>query len=556
MNARCLPLLLFCVLASVSGFSQGGLQLKLQLMPDGNGWGVYVKPVGITPSDNLVTASGQVTVVMPNGYEWQNLESVSGQWINDASNFSPEETPDLQYISFGLNQAEPLYPIVYEEGVETLLFTFQTDEACPEKLYFLDCKNAADIHPFCPFFPDSSPGNNSVGNNPGLDLQIMDFDNGFELYTIGGTYAPEAWDCHDCDLDGIPNALEDTNGNGTYDPDEDASNLCLPDNPEHCLQMKIQYLEAEEAWGVYVRPQAGFSPSANAETLAGQVTIVAPEDFVFENLGSVAGEWSEAEVTVSPAENPGMVYTTFTFAEGQNPIGYAAGEETLLFTFDRMGDCPDSLYLWQPGNAFAAPPNLLTGFDPDNLQDSYYGLCGVYGKKKWRCPTEIIIIGGEEFPDSLGTGDNGNLLSGLHSDGVKEQDFQLGKVFEQKSWICKPAGFIIVGGDQFPDSLHSDDSSFKIAPFDFHWNIEKETNWLTLSPNPASSFLQIKINTKKADSQLVVKLWSLQGQVLQQHLAEGQTELQLDLAELPSGLYFISLEMDGKTLQRERFVKK
>lgn len=106
-----------------------------------------------------------------------------------------------------------------------MLFTFEGVDACPDFMYLIDCGTPNQSDPFCP--------PNSNLSNPGNDLSVIDFEPTIQYYNYSDNYAPHAWDCHDCDNDGILNAFEDTNGSGVFDA-EDVSDMCdacspLPD---------------------------------------------------------------------------------------------------------------------------------------------------------------------------------------------------------------------------------------------------------------------------------------------------------------------------------------
>jgi len=155
----------FLVLGVVS--AQAQLDLKLQLMPDGTTWGVYVKPVGITPTTTTITGSGQVTLVSPTGYFPafpMTISSQSGTWQENARVSAPTENPSRDYLSIGFITDNP--QIIYQAGTETLLFTFSLNGACPDSLYIID--NATD-----PFIPPPG-GANSANTNPGNDLSVID----------------------------------------------------------------------------------------------------------------------------------------------------------------------------------------------------------------------------------------------------------------------------------------------------------------------------------------------------------------------------------------------
>lgn len=208
----------FSILGVSSAFAQ--LELKLQLMPDTLTWGVYVTPNGVSPTTNTITGSGQVTFVAPTGFSYTNLTNSSGQWIENARVNQPTENSTFDYISFGFVTDAPI--IQYQSGEETLLFTIERVGNCPDTLYLID--NATDLFNVLP---------NSAGTNPGNDLSVIDIGDGGTLYNYSGNYAPSAWSCQDCDGDGILNAIEDTNGNGTFDVGVDSSGICDICDPIH-----------------------------------------------------------------------------------------------------------------------------------------------------------------------------------------------------------------------------------------------------------------------------------------------------------------------------------
>ncbi len=243
----------FFVLALNSVFAQPSMEFKLQLIGP-NQWGVYVRPNGVTPTTNsTITASGQVTVVMPANYAWNTLASVSGTWTNNATVHGPTENTARSYISFGFLAESPA--IVYAAGTETLLFTFKGNGICPDSLYLID--NNTDPFNVLP---------NSVNSNPGNEITV--FDAGLiTYYEWMGNYSPSAWSCEDCDGDGVLNAYEDTDGDGVYDNqnedfngngildpgedldgdlylDPDVSQICNPCDPYHTESASLELLDS------------------------------------------------------------------------------------------------------------------------------------------------------------------------------------------------------------------------------------------------------------------------------------------------------------------------
>jgi Secretion system C-terminal sorting domain len=358
--------------AACAVYAQPAMKFKLKLMPDGERWGVYVKPFEVTPT-NTITASGQVTVVMPKHYGWNSQVNVSGIWSANGVVHGPVENPTRSYIMFGF-QAEAT-PIIYKAGVETLLFTFKGDGTCPDSLYLID--NETDPYNILP---------NSDHSNPGNEITVFDIGT-IEYYEYAGNYAQSSWSCEDNDNDGTLNAHEDTNGNGTFDQG-DASNL---NGAEPGMHFKLQLI-APNQWGVYVKP-IGISPTANQTiTASGQVTVVMPKHYAWNSHVNVSGNWSSNAAVHGPAENPTRSYIQFGFQAEAPPIIYKEGFETLLFTFKGNGTCPDSLYLIDnetdpfnvlPNSEHSNPGNEITVFDAGSI--TYYEYAGNYSQSAWSC---------------------------------------------------------------------------------------------------------------------------------------------------------------------------
>ncbi|MBI5916837.1 MAG: T9SS type A sorting domain-containing protein [Bacteroidetes bacterium] len=411
MKTTPIRLLLVLSFLPVFLFSQTpSLKLKLQLLPDGETWGVYVKPnSNISPSLNTITGSAQVTVVMPKNYAWNGLVSVHGSWVANAIVDGPVENPGRSYVSFGLGGDVP--NITYQAGQETLLFKFKRDGACPDSLYLIN--NGAD-----PF--NQTP--NSINSNPGSEFTV--FDAGVGLYSYQSNYATSAWSCHDNDGDNIPNALEDTDGNGQWNPGVDASNL---NEPEPGLRFKLQLMPDGETWGVYVKPDSTLSPSPNTITGSAQATVVMPLNYQWNGLTSVHGAWSANAVVNGPVENPGRSYVSFGLVADVPQIVYQTGQETLLFKFKRNGACPDSLYLFDnETDPFNCLPNdcIGSGFNPGNeitVFDAAIGLysySGNYAPFAWNCHDND----GDNIPNAL-EDTNGN---GVFDVGVDSSDLNDG----------------------------------------------------------------------------------------------------------------------------------
>ncbi|HFA50718.1 MAG TPA: T9SS type A sorting domain-containing protein [Bacteroidetes bacterium] len=412
MNAGHLRTILFIGLF-LSSFSSlfAQIELKLQLLPDGNSWGVYVRPQqGLFPSDNLQIPTAQVTVVMPVDFEWAGLISHHGIWVDNSNVVSPVENEAAKYVSFGLQNSDPGNSIPLVGGQETLLFSFQKVSACPAFLHLIDCNTPSQSDPFC--FP------NSLNINSGNDMTVFDFGQGFaQLYFFTDNYNLAAWDCHDADGDGIPNALEDTNGNGLFDPGEDASDLFDPNDPggNGGLQFSLKLMPGGEEWGVFTKPAEGILPTANTTTHDGHVRIVAPLGFEFGDLTSHAGTWVAEPAVDGPPENEERSYLGFTLLADDPPIRYSSEEPTLLFTLKKENACPGLLNILDEETdplVLACEPspddlcifNKLNVTDHGTVPESEYFYAGNYATAAWDCRDNDNDGIPNAFEDSDGDG--------------------------------------------------------------------------------------------------------------------------------------------------------
>ncbi len=389
-------LLVLVLFMTVLAKGQPSIKFKLQLL-EPNKWGVYAKPVDTSPSAQTIPGSGQVTLVAPIGYYSNSnslgLTSISGTWNSNAFVDGPIENPTKQYISVGLLADYP--EINFSAGQETLLFTFVANEnlPCPDSLYLI-----ANDDPFHPLYPDSTPGYNSFNSNPGNEITIFDAVTP-NVYEYAGNYAPSAWSCHDNDGDGILNAHEDTNGNGVYDNQSDASNL----NSDFGLKYKLKLMPDNKRWGVYLKPE-GINPSNHIIPGTAQVTVVAPNGYYSNSnslgLTSISGTWYANSAVNGPIENPTKHYISVGMIADYPELTFSVGHETLLFTFmaNENLPCPDSLYLFSNNDPFSAyypdstpninsagsnPGNEITVFD--SVTADVYQYAGNYAPSAWSC---------------------------------------------------------------------------------------------------------------------------------------------------------------------------
>lgn len=131
------------------------VQYKIELLPDNVTYQVSLIPSVDWDGADAITSTAQITLLVPTGgFQLENLESVNGQWENNATVKTPSENPEFDYLSVGL-VALGTSDIAYEAGKETVLFTFVNEGNCTGNVTLMENGD--------PFFAPNSV-NVNVGN--------------------------------------------------------------------------------------------------------------------------------------------------------------------------------------------------------------------------------------------------------------------------------------------------------------------------------------------------------------------------------------------------------
>ncbi|MBK9012952.1 MAG: T9SS type A sorting domain-containing protein [Saprospiraceae bacterium] len=176
VNTLCAAVLLF-----LSSTSIAQVQFKLAFDQETERYTVSIIPVATYTNPQNITGTGQVTIKVPtNNFDPVDIEDhLTGMhWEANARNNSPSESPDFDYISFGLLIQGIAFPD-YVAGVEMPLFSFQNAYGCNGAITLVD--NFADE-----FMPPNSQ-NANIGNA----LTILGA--GGEAY--GGIYGSPVCNC-------------------------------------------------------------------------------------------------------------------------------------------------------------------------------------------------------------------------------------------------------------------------------------------------------------------------------------------------------------------------
>lgn len=151
-------ILSFCLTLLMVNVSEAQVKFKLAMLEDGRTYQVSLVPEMTFESPMNITSTAQVTLRTPaDGFEVDQIFNLLPNviWEPNSKTSTPDESPEYDYISFGLITAGT-NGIVYEAGVEVPLFAFTN---------YVDCKGAISLidNETDPFAPPNSMQVN-VGN--------------------------------------------------------------------------------------------------------------------------------------------------------------------------------------------------------------------------------------------------------------------------------------------------------------------------------------------------------------------------------------------------------
>lgn len=289
-------------------FSQ--IELKLQLQTDGETYTLSARPQSdfLPPLDNLVPQA-QVTMVVPAGsFQPNNLHSHAGQWALVQIIEHPSGNAGADYAVFKLLAATT--DIVFQQGVEVPLFSFENAKGCTGAFEILD------------HFTDPLYLYNNLNLPIGNTFTIEGA--GGDAYT--GNYGQGSANCFALSNCGITYGLE-LLPNGFYQ-------ITLQTSP-------LWQTDTLASLRVAVKVPTGFFE-------VHQLASLQPNALSFANLSRFD----------SPAEAPGFDYIQFRMnASGQGFV-LQPGASLPLLKFANGGSCQgDSIFLVNNADDDFMPPN-------------------------------------------------------------------------------------------------------------------------------------------------------------------------------------------------------
>lgn len=158
-------------------FICGQLELNLRHLQKEDTYGVFVRiKDGYTPSNKIVTGTGQITILVPKGNQLTKLINFNGSWTIYDLVSSPIENPEFDYYSIGF-VLEPNSIHYRANGRELLLFTIKIADRDIDRVKLID--NHQDVFAQLP---------NSKNTSPSNELSAIDPLDNYRIYKYVGLF--------------------------------------------------------------------------------------------------------------------------------------------------------------------------------------------------------------------------------------------------------------------------------------------------------------------------------------------------------------------------------
>ena len=131
----------------------------------------------------------------------------------------------------------------------------------------------------------------------------------------------------------------------------DPVSLTVEDSPycypaTHFVDYKLKLRPDGESWGVWIKATGDFAATGDNYATSGRIVIAASAGFAYYDVQSQAGgTWKPGKYKLNAPETPGISYYTFDLESNQSVLNVQQGNEIMLFSFRRIGACPDKIYL-------------------------------------------------------------------------------------------------------------------------------------------------------------------------------------------------------------------
>ncbi len=169
---------------------------------------------------------------------------------------------------------------------------------------------------------------------------------------------------------------------------------------------------------VYFRPDVNYSGPL-ATTVSSQLSMRVPTGgFDVGNMMSFKGLWNKSVQVVSPEENSGFDYVSFSLVSSTMDIQYVTGEEVAVFSFENIGTCTGALEFIDNTDDPFLPPNSQNVNVGNAISVAGAGLgvntySGSYADQGYTCLSNVgcgITFNGVELTSPTTCGDSDGVI--------------------------------------------------------------------------------------------------------------------------------------------------
>ena len=295
------------------------------------------------------------------------------------------------------------------------------------------------------------------------------------------------------------------------------------------------------------------------EQLTKEVTVLNPEDIFPDHM-------TNKPIKTVFSNDYSEVYdqNDFLVATEDNSETAKAYQDDMMLKFQQFGLFVGPFF---PQTAQQAMAELMS-FNVDNIYQEGSTVVGIRGNKEWTYDLQnytVEVATFDEGEEQIGlmkteyAALDGGTLQPEYTYIEKSLESFRGDACFAKVIVITYSNVVENGVPQSPPQMAAQNPSEVIQQnYNPTREVAKQTVKSVLSPNPARNRLNIRLDQEIIGKDACsVAVLDVTGQTRRVGVSwPSNTSLELDIAALEAGFYFVQIEMDGSTFLLEKFVKK